>query len=181
MRHVVVWERIDLPGMEYAEVELDPVRIEGEVVLLDEGTPCALSYAVECDDSGATSRAVIRFRRRGARTERVLARDASARWTVDWAPVPQLKGLVDVDVQLTPSTNTLPIRRLRLAAGQGAEVVAAWVRFPSLDVVPLRQAYRRVSATGYEYRALDSGFTAPLECDEHGIVTRYGGLWVRRG
>ncbi len=181
MKHVVIWERVDQVGLEYAEVELDPLRIEGELVLLDGGAPCALSYAVECDGTGVTSRVVLRFRRQGRRTERVLARDASGGWTVDGAPAPALDGLADADIQLTPSTNTLPIRRLRLAPGQRAEVVAAWVRFPALDVVPLRQAYRRVSATEYEYQALESRFTATLECDEHGLVTRYGGIWTRRG
>ena len=123
MRHVVLWERLDVPGMEYAEVELDPLRIKGQVVVLDQGVPCALSYTVECDETGGTSRALLRFRRNGTVAERVLARDGAARWTVDGSPAPGLDGLADVDLSLTPSTNTLPIRRLRLGDGHRAEVV----------------------------------------------------------
>ena len=40
--------------------------------------------------------------------------------------------------------------------GARADAVAAWLRFPALDLVPLRQTYRRVSARSYVYEAPDS-------------------------
>jgi hypothetical protein len=71
------------------------------------------------------------------------------------------------------------IRRLRLTVGQSAEVTAAWVRLPSLDVVALRQRYRRVSASTYEYEAPSLDFVTKLECDDDGVVLAYGGLWKK--
>jgi hypothetical protein len=179
MKRVIVWRRVDTFGAEYAEIELYPLRIEGEVILVEGSSPLAVSYRVDCDDAGVTARAIVRLKRDGSQSERVLVRGSTGAWTVDGTPVPQLDGLADVDLSVTPSTNTAPIRRLRLPVGHSAEVTAAWLKFPSLDVVPLRQTYRRLSATRYEYEAPDLSFRTELECDTDGIVRDYGGLWTR--
>jgi hypothetical protein len=177
MGRVVVWERIDTVGVELAEVELSPVRVEGEVVVIENGEPMAVSYQVDCDGGATTLRATVRLKRRGARQHCHLERSAGGGWTVNGNPAPQLEGLADVDLSVTPSTNTAPLRRLRLAIGQEAEVTAAWVKFPTLDVVPLRQIYRRVGPHAYEYEAPELQFATEIECDEEGVVRTYGGLW----
>jgi hypothetical protein len=177
MKRVVVWQRVDTVGAEYAEIELEPLRFEGNVVFVESGDRGSVSYRVECDDAAMTSRAFIRYKREGTAHECNLVRSGEGFWTVNGILAPQLQGLADVDLSVTPSTNTPPLRRLRLAIGQYAEVTAAWVRFPALDVVRLRQVYRRVGANGYVYEAPDVPFAADLECDEDGIVRTYGGLW----
>lgn len=91
-----------------------------------------------------------------------------------------LHGCEDVDIGMTPSTNTLPIRRLNLAVGESADVTAAWVRFPELTVEPLAQRYTRLDERRYRYESA-SGFVAELEVDELGLVVRYGDIWERVG
>ena len=177
MKRTVVWQRLDAIGVEYAEIEEEPLRIEGDVVLVENGDRCAVTYRVKCDDPARTSRASIRLKREGTLQECTLLRSPKGVWTVNGTRAPHLQDLADVDLSVTPSTNTPPIRRLRLAVGQQAEVTAAWVRFPALDVLRLRQIYRRVGLNAYQYEAPDLHFTADLDCDEDGIVRTYGGLW----
>jgi hypothetical protein len=93
--------------------------------------------------------------------------------------LPDLKGCIDVDFSLTPSTNTLPIRRLHLAVGESRELTAAWVRFPELTVEPLAQRYTRLAERRYRYESIVSGFTAELEVDDLGLVVTYEGIWQR--
>jgi hypothetical protein len=173
----LIWQRLDTVGVEYAELEWDPVRIQGEVVLVEDGTPFAVSYRVECDGAGLTTRAQVQVKRSGARTELTLTRGTGGDWTANGRSLPDLHGIADVDLSVTPSTNTPPIRRLGLGVGQAAEVTAAWVRLPSLDVAPLRQIYRRLDASVYEYEVPALPFRANLEVDEDGVIHTYGGLW----
>jgi hypothetical protein len=84
-----------------------------------------------------------------------------------------------VDLAVTPSTNTLPIRRLDLAVGEGRDVVAAWVRFPGLTIEPLPQRYVRIAEHQYRYESRGGEFTAELEVDTLGVVVRYGSFWER--
>jgi hypothetical protein len=179
MKRVIGWRRLDTVGVEYAEMESDPLRVAGDVVLVEDGRVWAVSYRVDCDDTGVTSRAVVRLKHDGLLSERTLVRRPDGVWTVDEVAIPQLAGALDVDLSVTPSTNTLPIRRLRVEPGPRVEVTAAWVMFPSLEVRPLLQSYRRKSATLYEYEAPDLDFSAQLSVDEEGIVQTYGALWAR--
>lgn len=81
----------------------------------------------------------------------------------------------DADLESSPSTNTLPIRRLALAPGDTRAVAAAWIRFPSLEVQRLDQSYERLDERRYRYR---SGlFTADLVVDDDAIVLQYGVNW----
>jgi hypothetical protein len=179
MKRVVTWRRLDTVGLEYAEIELEPLSIEGSVVLVEGRTSHAVSYRIALDGQAKTRDVSISLQRDGTRSEIRLARDGNDRWTVDGARAPRLDGLADVDLSITPSTNTPPLRRLRLAVGQSVEVTAAWVRFPTLEVTPLRQTYRRIGAERYLYEAPDLAFVAELECDVDGVVRRYGDLWTR--
>jgi hypothetical protein len=177
VKRALLWQRIDAVGAEYAEVEWDPVRLEGEVVLAQEGTPFAVSYRVECDAAGLTARAHVQVKRSGVRDELTLLRSPGGDWSANGRSLPELHGIADVDLSVTPSTNSPPLRRLDLGVGQAAEVTAAWVRLPSLDVAPLRQIYRRLETNLYAYEAPDLRFRAELDVDDDGIVRRYGDLW----
>ena len=137
----------------------------------------AASYTVRCDPGWATVSVDIHRAAPGPERRLELRADGRGRWWRDGEEVPALEGCLDVDLGCTPATNTLPIRRLALAVGGRAEIVAAWVRFPDLEVQPLRQRYRRLTGDRYEY-ASDS-FQAELTVDEHGLVVDYAGGWAR--
>lgn len=72
-------------------------------------------------------------------------------WRVDGVVDRTLRGCTDVDLCCSPSTNTLPIRRLRLAVGASKTIKAAWVRFPGLSVVSASQTYARIDEVSYRY------------------------------
>jgi hypothetical protein len=89
-----------------------------------------------------------------------------------------LKGCTDIDLGCSPSTNTLPIRRLRLVIGATSTIQAAWVRFPELDVVKAAQTYSRLDEFTYRYTSGD--FSAELTADDDGLVMTYA-EWQRTG
>jgi hypothetical protein len=91
----------------------------------------------------------------------------------------ELTGVMDVDISVTPATNTLPIRRLSLDIGDTAPVDAAWIRVPDMIIERLPQQYTRTSDFHYRYESGNGAFTAVLEVDDAGVVVRYGDLWER--
>ena len=70
-------------------------------------------------------------------------------WRTSGQELPGLGGCTDIDLAITPATNTLPIRRLDLDIGSSELVVAAWVKFPELIVQPLSQRYTRLARDRY--------------------------------
>jgi hypothetical protein len=117
----------------------------------------------------------------GTRTIEILVeRTASGDWRLNGREVPEVAGCIDIDLNFSPSTNLLPIRRLRLAVGQTAPIRAAWLRFPSFVLEPLDQCYTRIDPTTYRYESA-GGFVAPVTVDDTGLAIDYGDIWSREG
>ena len=117
------------------------LSLVGTVLGSEGGVPVRIEYRVLADAEGLTNAAHVRDLRGFEQRTLVLERDAKGGWSVDGKTVRGLKGATDVDLGCSPSTNTLPIRRLRLGVGASKTIKAAWVRFPELTVVKADQKY----------------------------------------
>jgi hypothetical protein len=177
----LIWHRMEQPGSEYFELResADGWTLSGSVVLAEGGLPYAADYTLHCDRQWLTREARILLRRGGVEQSLSLRVDAQQRWWRGTEEVPQFRGCSDLDLAFTPSTNTLPIRRLALEVGQGADVTAAWVRMPDLSLVTLPQRYTRLTPSRYRYESNGGSFTAEVETDELGLVLNYPPGWER--
>ena len=99
-------------------------------------------------------------------------------WRCGGQELPALRGCLDIDLALTPATNTLPIRRLDLGVGSSESVIAAWVKFPELTVEARSQRYNRTAKNTYRYES-NTGFSAEIVVDDLGLVVTYAGDWER--
>ena len=111
-----------------------------------------------------------------------LESDGQGRWQANGKEQPTLQGCIDIDIQATPLTNTLPIRRLGLETGESMEIRLGYIEVPTLTVHPSNQRYTAIEAGSlYRFESLESGFTADLPVDEDGFVLDYPGLFKRLG
>jgi len=85
----------------------------------------------------------------------------------------------DIDISLTPFTNTLPINRLNLSEGSSKEINVIYIDLPKAQCKPVKQRYTNLGNGFYKYENLDSGFTSSIEVDENGYVINYPGIWHR--
>lgn len=184
MTTTVCWREWEGEGLEHCAFRLDEtgLMLEGVVAGTQEGLYGA-HYLVRTDDA---------FRVREMRVAFVggaslyLVADGEGNWrdAAGGCPLPELDGCVDVDIRVTPATNTLPIRRLMLDVGESREITVAYVPLPDgkCDLRPRRvtQRYTRLEGLGrYRYEGLDSGFTAEIEVDAAGLVLDYPGVFQR--
>jgi hypothetical protein len=147
--------------------------VEGTAVFAHNTHPCRLDYVVVCNAAWHTVSATVHG---WVGTETIaieIAVDAMSRWWLNGTECPSVAGSTDIDLNFSPSTNLLPIRRLGLAIGQEAQVQAAWLRFPSFTLEPLDQRYRRLDATTYRYESAGGTFTTDLCVTPAGFVTLY--------
>jgi uncharacterized protein len=177
------WRRIlDDNSLEYAVAQglTSGVELAGTIVAIHETAPLEVHYRIECDADWGTRTVSIEQRLGLQPSILSLAVDGNGKWSDHRSgPIDAVSGCLDVDLELSPITNTLPIKRLNLAVGQTEEIAVAWIRFPSLEIVRARQSYERLSDCTYRYRSLASGFTAKIDVDENGLTVRYEGIWER--
>ncbi|MBK8027592.1 MAG: putative glycolipid-binding domain-containing protein [Chloroflexi bacterium] len=157
----------------------DGFHLRGVTLLAANGLPARIQYRVDCSLAWRTRRVELSAWLAGYEKTMTLFVDADGRWWRDGVELYDFRGLVDVDLSFTPSTNTLPIRRLNLDIGHSAVTTAVWVQFPSLEIAPFPQRYTHLAGSGYRFESLDGSFTARLAVDEFGLVTDYESLWVQ--
>jgi hypothetical protein len=176
-----LWRWLQGTGLERFEFVRagDEWILRGTILTEAGDAPAEARYELACDRAFRTRRARISLRTAAAeRTLEISAQDG--RWYANGQEVPSVNGAIDIDLGWSPSTNTLPIRRLDLAVGEwSAEFNAAWVRFPELAMEPLPQEYFRMSDRRYRYMSRGRSFTAELLVDDSGLVVDYAGFWQR--
>jgi len=154
--------------------------LAGHTAAVEEGQAWAVRYEVTVDDAWLTRSARIAGWTAAGHREVVLEADGAGHWHIDGVPTPELDGCLDVDLESSACTNTLPVHRLRLGVGASAEVPAAYVRALDLRVERLEQRYARLEDDGssqhYEYAAPAFDFTARLVYDRAGLLTDYPGI-----
>jgi hypothetical protein len=176
----VIWQRDDLPGHDTCRLRQleNGFELAGASVLALEGQACRLDYAVRCDHSWVTHAAVVTGWIGDQEVHVRIGHDGSGNWTLNGAGHPEVEGCLDVDLNFSPSTNLLPIRRLELEVGQSASMKAAWLRFPGMELEVLEQTYSRLGESHYRYQSA-GGFSADISVDPQGVVVDYGDFWTR--
>ena len=174
----VLWQFPSLPAMERCTLAetADGARLSGTVLVPLEGRPSEIRYTVLCGRDWRTRSAEVEVLGADAPRRMRMVADAG-RWTLNGAPLAGCDGLIDIDLGFSPCTNTLPIRRLGLGIGDRADVTAVWMRYPTLDVLTLPQAYTRIGENRYRYESRGGEFVAELAVDDVGLVTTYGEYW----
>jgi uncharacterized protein len=179
-QRTLIWRGLSDPSMEFCTLKQTAAgwQLAGTVVAVQAGQPLRASYAIGCSADWRTERVELTVTDAEAERSLSLRPTDDGGWLVDDQPLDAVAGCIDIDLGITPATNTLPIRRLNLAVGESADVEATWVRFPSLTIQPLSQRYTRVSEHCYRYES-DSGFSCVLDVDDDGLVTSYPDGWER--
>lgn len=176
----IIWRRLDVPGHEWAQGTADETesRLYGTAIFVYEGKRCCLEYLIECDADGETVTAEIVGEAGDDIIEIEISVDGDGNWTLDGQQIPAVKGCIDIDLNFSPATNTLPVRRLGLEVGESAEVSAAWLRFPGFKLEKLVQTYTRLSENTYRYESGDGAFKRDITVNEYGLVTEYPNYWM---
>lgn len=175
----ILWRRLDRPGHEFARVCLldSSLRLIGTAVFGHERQACRLDYLIVCDAEWRTVSCRVTGWLGDQSIETDISVDAAGRWRLNGMECPAVSGCSDVDLNFSPSTNLLPIRRLGLGIGAEAEVQAAWLRFPSFTLERLDQRYRRIGVDTYRYESAGGAFVTELQVNSAGFVTRYPNFW----
>ncbi len=161
----------------------DGYRITGHTTAVEEGRPWVVRYDITLDRGWLTRAASFWGWSEGGPTTRHAQCD-EGRWSVDGVRRPDLDGCLDVDLESSAMTNTIPVHRSALAIGASARAPAAYVRAADLQVQRLDQRYARApdqEGRVYDYDAPEFDFSCRLVYDRSGLIIDYPGIADRAG
>src|SRR4051812_32235975 len=192
----LVWSGVEEWLTEAAEVELgeDGLRATG-IQLGAEPAPFRVDYRLEAPERYVTRELELTATSDGWERHLLLTHDGSGAWSAEvtddgdvpggsWdGELPDLSAALDIDIENSPLTNTMPILREGFREGGAGDFVMAFVTMPSLRVEASPQRYEHVRTTEggavVRYISRDGDFTAELELDEAGLLEFYPRLGRR--
>lgn len=177
---VARWQDWSGDGIQHLVLRRDGDGFDAEAVIVatEDFVRCGARLHIVCDGAWRTRR--LQAALIGDDYHVDLAGDGAGHWRDAAGPLPHLDGAIDVDLPLTPFTNTLPIRRLGLAAGASAELAVVYVRLAERKVERDPQRYTCLEPMRrYRYESLDSDFMREIDVDADGLVVTYPDLFRR--
>lgn len=183
---VVRWTDWKYRGMEHCLFRSgqDGLSLQG-VVAGTRGGWYGASYEVQTNAEGTTVSVKVSYV--GGPSLFIMS-DGQGSWCrgESGEALPELEGVLDVDIGVTPATNALPIRRLGLSQGQIVELRAAYVPLASeigegaFAARAVEQRYTCLAGgRRYLYEGIFRHFRAVLEIDDNGLVLDYPATFRR--
>ena len=138
-----------------------------------------VDYNLKTNQSWATLFLEIFAQHNSLRQHFKFEGDGKGNWIVNGKRQEQFAHCIDVDIPLTPFTNTLPINRLNLADGQQRQISVIYFDLLKNQIIPVNQEYLRLTDKTYHYQNVPNDFEAEIEVDKDGFVVDYPELFVR--
>jgi len=91
----------------------------------------------------------------------------------------QLEGATDIDISITPFTNSLPINRLKEKLKERTELTVVYIDLLNWNIHSVKQYYTKLQDQIFYYEGVSSGFKSKIFTDENGIVLNYPDLFER--
>ena len=179
IRHIM-WTPANQPGFEHLKLTKLAHRVtaSGLIIGLDGQTPYRVRYEIGCDAKWQVRR--LDIEQLDVSTEHGLffVSDGHGSWaTADGEPLPNLDGCLDVDIQATPFTNTIPIERLQLKNGQSAVLKVLYISVPAMEYKVVEQTYTCVTNTlaggTYRYHSISAGKEVEVTTDRDGLIVNF--------
>jgi hypothetical protein len=157
----------------------DEIVADSAILGMIDDDAFAVRYRILCDTSWRVRK--VKIAEIGSDITTELVSDGVGNWVDGSATeLSFLGGAIDIDISVTPFTNTLPIRRLGLRRGQSNELLVVYVQLPGLRITTDRQRYTcLVAGKYYRYESVDSNLKRDIEVDDNGLVVTYPGLFRR--
>jgi hypothetical protein len=180
----LIWQHLDAAGWEHVRIQDDhPLwdAYDSILVRYHQGQVLRGGYTLVTDKQWRTLELRLMLETQpGAMEALHLLTEGDGRWTdADENHLPELDGCLDVDIQWSPLTNTLPINRIPLATGEEHEIRVAYIALPELLVRPVTQRYTRIDQRTVRYKSETRDFERDLTVDADGFVTEYPSLFSR--
>ncbi|TDE28785.1 MULTISPECIES: putative glycolipid-binding domain-containing protein [Flavobacterium] len=99
------------------------------------------------------------------------------KWLLNDKPNYDLQNIFDIDISLTPFTNTLPINRLQLKGNERKVIEVLYFDILEKQIKKVKQIYTRLGTDRYIYENYDKSFKTEIKIDKQGLVVEYPKLF----
>lgn len=177
----LLWQSREYPSIENCIVTITEraCEVSSVIVGVSEQKIFKVEYNIKTNHHWQTTFVEIKSRIENTIQTFCYHGDGKGKWQTNGKTLEQFNGCIDVDIPLTPFTNTLPINRLKLKKDQEQQIKVIYLDLLNEEIKPVTQKYTRLSDTQYKYENIPNDFEAAITVDESGLVVDYPTLFER--
>ncbi|MEQ1585397.1 MAG: putative glycolipid-binding domain-containing protein [Cyclobacteriaceae bacterium] len=174
----IIWQGIHFNTSEILSIEfLENKRLfKGHIIGEANGSPLHVSYDLLIDNTWNVQSISISSNTDTA-FDIFMERKDNRWYDGNGKHYKELDDAIDIDISLTPFTNTLPINRLHLEKGIAQEITVLYFNLSKNEFRPLKQRYMNLGNGKYQYHNIETHYTSIIQTDVDGYVIDYPGIW----
>jgi uncharacterized protein len=170
----IVWRTQSKVGLEYLTLRYleSGIRAESRVIGLRKGQyPYFVYYQADCDNQWMCRH----FQLTTANNDHInMQHDGLGNWkTEDGTQLNDIKGCLDLDIEITPFINMLVLHRLNLSIGTSVEIKVASLDLFDFTLRPIQVKYSCLTSVRYSYHNFSTGYSGELTVDTQGVIEDY--------
>ena len=177
----LLWTGIQYHSLENCIVDVlnTDTEINSTIIGSYEGKIYLVEYCIKTNKDWQTYFVELKYRHSNKEVQLILKKEKD-NWLLNNTKANEFKDCFDVDISLSPFTNSLPVNRLKLSNNQEQKIKVIYINILEQELKPVEQVYKRLSKTKYLYQNVPNDFEAEIEVDESGFVVSYPSLFKRR-
>lgn len=179
-KNIITWEGVEWKSIEcmnWTEENKEPV-ITSHITGVIDTIPFGIHYMIELDTKWQTQHFLISDLNNPDNVIELYS-DGKGKWFDRDEAVNPLEGCIDIDITLTPFTNTLPLRRLNPAEGKRTLIEVVYIKVPEFTFEKCQQCYTKLGNHRYLFEHVTNNFKAELQVDKDLMVMDYPDLFKR--
>ncbi len=181
------WKSKEYNSEEHCSIEITEsgIIVSSEIKAEFENRLFSLTYSIHCNPQWETiffeMHQEPRWPSGDIQARHHYTADGKGHWFKDGKPAHALTGCIDIDIVLTPLTNTLPVRRLKLDPNEQRQIQVLYVDVLEGTITSVYQRYTKLRQNVYKFETVPNDFEADIIFDDNGFVVSYPGLFDRVG
>jgi hypothetical protein len=178
---IVAWRGLYANTMEYFSClrHAGGYDCKGLITGVANGLLFKIEYAVESNSSWSSQQVNVGWQGLKHPTIR-LSRNADGLWSeTTLGAIPDSQGCSDINLSLSPSTHTFPLKRLALSPGQAREVRMLRVDLLTGKITVASVEYKHISGRSYKIRDMRTGVETVFQVDESDWIIDFPDFWKR--
>ncbi|WP_291579288.1 putative glycolipid-binding domain-containing protein [Clostridium sp. UBA6640] len=185
MKKELIWKALDGFSTEHLCLyeNQDGIIANSVVIGMNESVPFRINYEINCDLNWKVNKVDLRVFDNKSKNITLLSGDNGIWRKSCGEEIEDLRGCIDIDISITPFTNTIPIRRLSLKLGEPSEIRVIYIDVHNFKLKPVTQRYTCLESIlegfKYKYENLGSGFVTEFFVDKEGSIIDYPDIFER--
>lgn len=176
----IIWKGLEADSMEFCSIYFDEwIAVKSTIVGCSDDVPFKVDYELELSKDWVISNFSVRAWLGNVEQSLHLKHNGHGGWFNNANEWKHLEGCLDIDISLTPFTNSLPINRIKTGLDKKTDIEVVYVDVLNFDISKETQHYQRLESNKYNFANNDGSFTADIIVDEFNLVKYYPGLFDR--